>query len=177
MPSSRTRRAKGKAARRTRRKVRARCVMCDNLADLPNFSFDGTRFSSVRLAKVYDGDTITIVAPMGATKDLCKLKCRVADLDACEIRGEFAEHGREARLELVKRLNCKIDPDDKYNERFFSDNVVLIDVLCGKFDKYGRVLVYVAPVGGEWINETICETEHFAEYDGKGPRPAKGHTV
>lgn len=162
-----------KGGRRTQRKAEKKCETCTNLSDIPNFSFEGHFYKAVRLAKIFDGDTITIVAAAGKNRELCKLKCRISGLDACEIRGEDAEHGKLARKELVSRLACEVDPEDKYNEKFFSEHVCTVDILCGKFDKYGRVLVDVAPVGGEYINKSICEESiYFTEYDGKGPRPA-----
>jgi endonuclease YncB( thermonuclease family) len=148
---------KRKAVRRSERKAAMSCATCENLADVPNFSFEGRFYGAVRLAKIFDGDTITIVAAAGKDRELCKLKCRISGIDA----GSDAENGKLARRELVSRLQCEVDPEDKYNEKFFSEHVSTVDVLCGKFDRYGRVLVDVAPVGGEYVNKTIVSSEEY----------------
>jgi endonuclease YncB( thermonuclease family) len=142
------------------------------VSSVPNFSFAGREFLGVRVCKIYDGDSITLVAPVGQGGELRKVKCRLSGVDACEIRGADSEHGRRARLALVEALRCPIDAEDRYGEAFFDAVVFRVDVACGAFDKYGRVLVEVAPEGGDSVNASLCEeSDYFRAYDGKGARP------
>lgn len=125
---------------------------------------------NVRVAKVYDGDSITIIAPLDC--GLRRLRTRLAGLDAFEIRGEHADLGHKARIALIKALRISEDPLDRYDETFFDSHPSFVDVQCFEFDKYGRVLVNVAPVNGQAINSMLVRTcgQWFSRYDGSGSR-------
>ena len=144
--------------------------------DVPYFSLDGRVFEKARVAKVYDGDTVTVIVPLGEHGTPRRIRTRMTGLDACEIRGEGAARGHAARHDLVCALHIAIDPDDRYDEDFFDENPTFIDVFCHEFDKYGRVLVDLAPLGGEPVNAYLVESSmHFEAYDGVGPRPVHAH--
>lgn len=143
------------------------------LRDIPYFSFNGRFFEHLRVAKVYDGDSVTVVAPIGLKNDPARLVTRLKGVDACEIRGEDREHGMAARRTLVEALRIPLDENDSYDEAFFDEQPVYVDIMCHGHDKYGRELVEIAPCGGQPVNAKLCESEHFASYDGTGPRPMK----
>jgi endonuclease YncB( thermonuclease family) len=146
--------------------------------DIPYYSLEGRVFEHARVAKVYDGDTVTIVVPLGERGELRRIRTRLAGLDAREITGADAVYGRAARRDLVAALNMPIDAGDSYDEEFFDAHSAHVDVHCHAFDKYGRVLVDIAPSGsgggiGSVNAALVASSEHFTAYDGTGPRPVR----
>lgn len=132
--------------------------------DIPNFTFSGQVFRSVRLLKVYDGDTVTVALPIGLESALARVNVRLSGIDACEIRGEDKVNGAVARMMLLQALKVPADPSEKYDEEFICDNDVRIDVHCLDFEKYGRMLAYVAPEGGDCVNDALCDGEFIVPY-------------
>ena len=144
------------------------------LVDIPYFTFAGKRFNNARVAKVYDGDSVTIVVPIGRDNEMARLHTRLLGVDACEIRGADRDHGRAARRDLVDALRIPIDERDRYDEVFFQRTQAFVDVVCYGGDKYGRELVDICPCGSASINKSLCESSpYFAAYDGTGARPSK----
>ena len=141
------------------------------IATIPLFSLDGCVYERARICKIYDGDSITLVLPLGAFGQSRRVKCRLYGVDACEITGDTREHGREARQILVDKLGIQRDPEDKYKSDFFDRVHAIIKVWCHGFDKYGRVLVELGRVGGRPINRELCDGDHYAEYWGDTKRP------
>lgn len=158
------RRSRRNSPRRSRRKQTV------SLVDIPYLSFDGRFLEHVRIAKIYDGDSITVVVPFGTDGELVRLRARLYGVDACEMRGSERAHGIEAREELVKALRCPVDNACRYNETFFESNPVFIDIWCHGQDKFGRELIELAPCGCDPINEALCDTPHFSQYNGTGKR-------
>ena len=145
------------------------------LKDTPVFSFNGLFCSCVRVAKVYDGDTVTLVAPIGLRDELRRINTRLLGVDACELKGKNRSDGVSARTVLVDALGMPNDGNEKYDEAFFDANPTHIDAWFHGNDKYGRPLVELAPCGSSPVNMSLCESEHFAPYNGKGARPIQ-HT-
>lgn len=146
------------------------------LKDLPNFSFDGMFLRRVRVAKIYDGDTLTLAISLcwpgpSDSEKLYRVRTRLHGLDACEMRAETRDHGICARHSLVDALKIPRDPSERYAEDFFEANTCYVDVWFRHDDKYGRPLVEVAPCGEEAINAKLSQCDHFVRYDGNGPRP------
>lgn len=141
------------------------------ISAIPFFSLEGCVYERARICKIHDGDSITLVLPLGTFGQPRRVKCRLYGVDACEITGDSREHGREARRILVDKLGIRRDPDDKYRARFFDRVHAIVKVWCHDFDKYGRVLVEVGRVGGPPVNRELCEGEHYAEYCGNTKRP------
>ena len=141
------------------------------LKAIPLFSLAGRRYDRARVAKVYDGDSVTVVLPVGVDGATMRVHTRMNGIDAAELRS--GERGRLARRALVDALRLPVDADDRYAEPFFDSHPAFVDVACFGFDKYGRVLVDLAPPGGAPVNDLLVRTcEHFTAYDGRGPRRA-----
>lgn len=132
--------------------------------DIPVFSFYGKVFRRVRLLKVHDGDTVTVALPIGLESALARINLRLTGIDACEVRGDNRALGQIARLQLISALKVPVDPTGKYDEQFICDNDVRIDVHCLDFEKYGRMLAYVAPPGCPPINMDLCDGVHTVPY-------------
>jgi endonuclease YncB( thermonuclease family) len=135
-----------------------------SLSDMERFSFKGNAFNSVRLVKVYDGDTVTVAAPVGPGGACRKVNCRLQGINARELRGPDKEQGKQARGELLRALEVAEDPSGRYNEAFFDASPHYVDIACGRFEKYGRVLVEIAPVGKGSVNMKLCDTPYFEVY-------------
>jgi endonuclease YncB( thermonuclease family) len=147
---------------------------CDDnipLSQIPILCLAGHKFKQARVAKIYDGDTVTLVLPVGVGGAQARVKTRLIGVDACEIRGHDREHGRLARRDLVDALRITPDNADRYNEDFFDRVRSFVDVECFGNDKYGRELVEIAPCGCPVINQVLCKTSpYYASYGGSGPR-------
>lgn len=114
-------------------------------SETPFFTLDGIK-DYARVIEVYDGDTITIVMKVHGT--FLKFKCRLMDIDTCEIRSnndknkELAFKARNRLIQLItdKQVNEKSNKKDVNS--FLEDDVYVIWVHCFGYDKYGRVLVH-----------------------------------
>lgn len=140
---------------------------CSDVKEVPMFSFAGLVLRGVRVAKIYDGDTVTIIAPLGFDGSPCRVNTRLIGVDACEIRGSERERGKEARRDLVRMLRINVDDRDRYDEVFFSNHPTYVDVKCHGFEKYGRELVEIAPCGQEYVNISLLESPYFCAYGKK----------
>lgn len=94
------------------------------------FSLNGHNFIGT-VIDVYDGDTVTVIFKCNLFKNnACyKWKCRLLRVDTPEIRTKNAE---EKERGLFVR--------DKLRELILNQEVI---IECGKFDKYGRLLVEI----------------------------------
>ena len=133
------------------------------LIDVPKFGLDGLVMRDARVVKVNDGDTITVVHHMGTFRDLRLVNVRVLDIDAPEMKGASRKRGLEAREHLLRVIGAPVDPADKRAPEFFEANDVRVDVHCGRFDCFGRVLGDVF-VDGESIKEALLQNPLFKIY-------------
>ena len=80
-----------------------------------------------KVVHVYDGDTVHLVLPLPETNKLVKIKTRLYGIDTPEMRihqqKENALKAKERLIEMLQKTNY------------------MVNVKCGEFDKYGRVLV------------------------------------
>jgi endonuclease YncB( thermonuclease family) len=122
----------------------------------PLFSLNGLQIIDARVTKIYDGDTFTIQFPIkalfnntsrggggdgGDDDDFTfRWKCRILGVDTPEIR----KRAQKERALFVR---------DIVREKYLHQTV---SFECGKFDKYGRVLIGNVIKTGD--DETL---EHF----------------
>jgi len=121
-------------------------------AEIEKFSFDGIT-TMAKVARVYDGDTITIVFEFKG--EMIKYSCRINGLDTPEIRTKD--------LEEKKRGYAARD----FLKSYIDDKIIKVDLL--KFDKYGRLLANVyANVGGTYMDMTqmMIRENHAVAYFG-----------
>jgi len=122
--------------------------------DWSKYNFDNTKEFSLnglylecRVVDIYDGDSCTCILPL--FDSYYKLPIRLADIDTCEMKSksdtnkELANKARICLFELITKNN-KMEIYPKISRKdmraLLNDNVYLIRILCGNFDKYGRLL-------------------------------------
>jgi len=102
-----------------------------------------------KVVSVYDGDSCRCVFPMEGK--LYKWNCRINGIDTPELRTRSKlekEAGYKARDFLKKKILKKV-----------------VELHCGEFDKYGRLLVNIK-FEGEDISELMINNDHAFRYDG-----------
>ena len=128
-----------------------------------NYTYDTTlRFNKMfenkiligRVVDIYDGDTITCV--INVFNGFFLFNIRLGDIDTCEIKSKLAKcqelsyKARYRMFELITKtkINLKEQKHPLKIKNLLSDqlNVYLINILCGPFDKYGRLLGWVFDV-------------------------------
>lgn len=128
-------------------------------------TFDG-EIKQAKVVYVYDGDTIRIVFPIH--EKFYRWTCRLQGVDTPEIR---------TKCDIQKEYGYKVR--DALKEKILN-KVVMIK--CGKFDKYGRLLVTIyddfETVNDEQnntvygtktlntINDWLIENNYAFSYDG-----------
>jgi endonuclease YncB( thermonuclease family) len=124
------------------------------------YNFDNTnefslnnKYLECRVVDIYDGDTCTCVLPLFG--NYYKFKVRLADIDTCEIKSNsdtnknLANKARICLYNLVTNSisNSNTNLDSKICKKnlkaLLNEKVYLIRILCGEFDKYGRLLGYL----------------------------------
>ena len=121
-----------------------------------------------KCVKCYDADSIHVVILLHDVPT--RFRCRLLGIDTPELRGKTPaerQHARRAREYLREHIHNK-----------------LVRIVCGDFDKYGRLLVWVHSlddthaVGGgcklsysnSW-NETLVDKGYACKYDGGKKTP------
>ena len=142
----------------------------DQRASSRDFSLTGL-VCDATVVDIYDGDTVRIeiaardVFPTGMPETL-QFRARLAGIDTPELKPPLASPGREAEVRAAKSAR------DALAERVRGRRVV---TECGKFDKYGRVLVTFRGPDGSSINDWMVESGHATRYDGKRKTPFAEH--
>ena len=108
-----------------------------------------------RVVKVYDGDTITIVAKLPyKDSEYYRFSVRLLGIDTAEIKGPEKDRATKAR--------------DALSSRILNHSVQLRDVAT---EKYGRLLANVY-LGDECMNKWMLEQGHAIPYDGGNKQAA-----
>ena len=111
-------------------------------------NFEG-KITRAKVVSVYDGDTVKVTFPyMGK---MFRWNCRIQGVDTPEIRTKDPlekTEGLAARDALRKKILNKV-----------------VVVTCGKFDKYGRLLVDIN-TDGVSITEWLISNDLGVAYDG-----------
>jgi len=109
-----------------------RCFQAPSPESLSYFSFQGQTFRA-RPCRIYDGDTFTAIFQYRG--EWIKWRCRCLDYDSPEIRPRLTMSDRQQEIELAilarNRLEQLLTRTDS------------VQIECGGFDKYGRILVTV----------------------------------
>lgn len=119
------------------------------LANTPAFTFSGQQHRA-RVIDVYDGDTLSVVMPVGPT--FYKFHVRLNGIDTSELKSKGAVKDKALRARsLVLQLlgvpeRCY---ERKASQQYFDTNVVVVTVECFDFEKYGRILANVYPMGSD----------------------------
>ena len=122
----------------------------NEVKDAPLLTFEGMEVKA-KVTSVYDGDTIKCVFPMKDSNKLYKWNCRLSGVDTPELRTRNKnekKYGYQVRDNLRGKILNKV-----------------VTLKCGKFDKYGRLLVEIF-IGDESINNWLIEMGYAKKYDG-----------
>ena len=138
-----------------------------NLKTTPKLSFDGLCAKAV-LLDAYDGDTCDLA--LFRNDELVQIRCRLAGIDTPEIKSEHKDKAIRARNKLIScACNCDFtltnDAKRPDVQAFINENKKIITAHCGKFDKYGRVLVTLFDKDIN-INKTLLDLGFAKPYDG-----------
>jgi endonuclease YncB( thermonuclease family) len=122
-----------------------------SMNDAPEFSYNGM-ITFCKVISVYDGDTVTILIKNNGV--IYTEKCRLLGIDTPEMRGGDDNSKIKAKLAkeyVVKKLLNRV-----------------VRIKCGKFEKYGRLLVTFYPNGlkRESLNDELIRVGHAYAYDG-----------
>ena len=134
----------------------------------------------VRLADVYDGDTITVVAPLA--NEMFKVRVRLLGVDAPELCGATRVAGLASRDALIAQLAGMdtVGLGRAMVKHIFKTRATLVWIVCkGGADKYGRTLCKVYNEA-QAIAGRLASTQDFligagyaVPYDGGSRAPSK----
>lgn len=136
---------------------------------------DGSRKSQkweICVVSVYDGDTVTCVLMLYG--DMRKFRVRLAGIDCPEMKPPLTQPNRElekiaagaARTRLLE-LICLHPVVPKSSDDVLKENLHLVKLECGGFDKYGRLLATLYPKSSTVsVNQTLVEEGHARPYNG-----------
>lgn len=136
--------------------------------DTPPFSFVGQSMSA-RVVDVYDGDTMSVVLPIGAA--FYKFHVRLHGIDASELKSKRAcskTLAMQARTEVLTALGVPADSHQrKESQKYLEANLVVVKMECFEFDKFGRILANVYPMGSsDHLSNTLLRAGLAYEYNG-----------
>jgi endonuclease YncB( thermonuclease family) len=130
----------------------------------PPFSFEGMDVVA-KVVDIYDGDTVTCV--FYKFKKCYRFTVRLSGIDTCELSSKNREQGLRARkrlYELVSKDTSSIDihiPRKNLRQKL-GESRCLVRLICGKFDKYGRLLGDLYEVNGVKSFNDILVMEKLA---------------
>ncbi len=115
----------------------------------PMFTLEGEEHQA-KVVNIYDGDTIKVVFKIFDT--YYRWNCRVMGVDTPEMK----THNEKEKIYATKAR-------DALREKIMDK---IITVKCGKFDKYGRLLIdiYYEKIH---INQWLIDEKYAFAYDGK----------
>ena len=122
---------------------------------LARFTFSGKTFDAIP-CEIYDGDTLSFVFRNNGRVE--KWRCRTLGYDSPEIKPRLTHPTRDREIANAKAAK----------ERFtqlVTTQSKLVQIRCGAFDKYGRVLVTII-ANGLNVNEAMIREGHGYEYHG-----------
>ena len=124
----------------------------------PMMSFEGET-KEAKIVSVYDGDTVKVVFPIyykvrgiNVIGKFMKWNCRLEGVDTPELRTrdkKEKEYGYLVRDELRKIILNRV-----------------VNINCGKFDKYGRLLIDINTKEGLNIKTWLISNNYAFAYDG-----------
>jgi endonuclease YncB( thermonuclease family) len=110
----------------------------------PEWSLKGMLLAA-RVVNIYDGDTCKIVVRLFDNKYI-KFDTRLVGIDTCEMHSKNAKIqtlALKARNRLFQLVSG--ETEKPVNNTYLQENVCLVQVRCGDFDKYGRLLAEIFP--------------------------------
>lgn len=138
----------------------------------PLFSFNGEK-RWARVVSCYDADTMTIIIDINGKYN--KYNIRLNGIDSCEIKSKIKENKEraiKARNRVLQWLGLNVNLETEYTrnqiQKMLMDDVYLIWIHCGKFDKYGRLLasIYLNATDGISCADMLLAEKYAYVYEG-----------
>jgi len=143
-----------------------------NLHDIKPFSMNGYKLN-VRVIDIYDGDTIKVISNhINNTYYIYTL--RLSGIDTCELTSKnpiIKKFGHLARNRLVELITDIVILSDalyitkKDIKEILREDVFIVTIECGKFDKYGRILANIYNKKG-LLNNILIKEKLAMPYNG-----------
>ena len=124
-----------------------------------DFSFAGQQFLA-KIVDYYDGDTVRVAFEHGG--QIVQYRARLAGYDSPEMKPPKASPGRDAEKAAAAAARTAL---------IGKVGGGLVNLECGEFDKYGRLLVAVRLRNGENVNDWMVANGHGVPYDGGKKTP------
>jgi len=126
-----------------------------------DFSFRGYECSA-KIVDYYDGDTVHVAFvpfwSIGPTPTIIQYKIRMAGYDSPELKPRLNNPNR------LEEKKAAVEAKDALKEKVGADGIV--HLVCGDFDKYGRILGTLYSRRGENINEWMINNGYGRPYEG-----------
>lgn len=112
----------------------------------PEWTLNGQKMWA-RIVDVYDGDTLTLILKLST--GFYKFSCRVYGIDTAEIKSKMIENKNSSQKARNRMLQLCGIPDIDINNLYkrkeiqmlLNEDIYMIWIECGDFDKYGRLLI------------------------------------
>ena len=135
--------------------------------------------TTCKIVDIYDADTCKIVFILN--NSIVKFNCRLSHIDSPEIKPSLKIAHRSVEIKAAKKCRNKLIQlctnsmcplecilNKKLKQKYLSENTKLLNVKCGKFDKYGRLLIELYHIGSEKsINNLLIDEKYVHSYSGK----------
>lgn len=149
----------------------AKCSYAQFGVKTPKFSFGG--FNSLcRVVGIHDGDTMSVI--MVIFERFHKINLRLVGIDTCEITSKNSDLKKQAQLararliKLITGQDIPVNATKKQIESLLDSEIFLVNVRCYDFDKWGRTLADVIPIGHtESISQTLLRERLAYVYGGE----------
>lgn len=144
-----------------------------------NYTLDNTSIVSLegqilygKVVDIYDGDTCTLILPFNDKP--YKFNVRLAEIDTCELKSKYLinkDLGIKARDRLLELITGKININSKKDiKELLNTNNYILNVKCGKYDKYGRLLCWLYEkdkLNNLSFNQILVNEKLAYNYNGK----------
>lgn len=156
--------------------------------DIGEFSLEG-RKTVGKVVDIYDADTCKII--FGLDNVIVKFNCRLSGIDTPEMKPPMSKPNRDIEKRAAKKArnrliqlctDCECSLDQKFTRKgkreFLTKNEKLVNIHCGEFDKYGRLLIELFDINSDKsYNQTLVDESYANKYDGGTKEPFKFNTI
>lgn len=128
--------------------------------DIPDFSLNG-QCVDAKVVQVYDGDTFRAIVKL--EWGFVKVKCRVGGIDAPEIKPPLSCPNRADVITSAKKARdrlCQILTGEDEWSAVCDNHCKIVKLHCGKWDKYGRLLVHEPEIADVLLSENLCQKKY-----------------
>jgi endonuclease YncB( thermonuclease family) len=148
----------------------------------PPFSLEGIT-CIVRVLDVYDGDTMTVAIPLH--DKIYRFSVRLNGIDTCEIKSKDMVNKAQAirsRNRVLQLIGVKVSLEQELSRADIRDllsrEVYTVQLSCGGFEKYGRVMGDVYTHNSIMsVSDTLLKEQLAYTYTGGTKKTEEEQTV